>query len=136
MPRTVQPPDPITTVRTRLRAAEQATSDVVLAVESLRTALRQAVAALDDLPRDRAWVPASPPAPPPRPKRTDPPTTQGAPRFLRSKEVTRLCGLSRTTIWRMASDGKFPQRRRITARTVGWLTEEVEGWIRTRERGL
>lgn len=130
MPRPVQNPDSITALRTRVRAVEQAASDVVLAVESLRAALRQTGVAVDELLRDRAGVPAPLPTPAPRP--TDPLTPPGVPRFLRSKEVTRLSGLSRTTIWRMASEGKFPERRRITARTVGWLASDVEEWIRTR----
>jgi predicted DNA-binding transcriptional regulator AlpA len=36
----------------------------------------------------------------------------------------------------MASDGRFPERRRITERTVGWLAEDVENWVRTRMPGL
>ena len=131
MPRTLQSPDPITTLRNRLRLAEQASSEVVLAVESLRAALRQAAAAVDDLPRDRASPPVT--APPSRP--TSQPAAPLAPRFLRFKEVGLMCGLSRTTIWRMQRAGKFPERRRISANAVRWLAEDVEGWIRTRERG-
>jgi predicted DNA-binding transcriptional regulator AlpA len=131
MPRTVQYPDPITTLRTRLRAAEQAASDVVLAVESLRAALRQAMAAVDDVPRERPTVSA--PTLPPRPKR--PPLTSVAPRFLRPKDVARICGLSRTTIWRMQRDGRFPARLRISTNAVRWLAEDVENWINTRELG-
>jgi predicted DNA-binding transcriptional regulator AlpA len=58
-----------------------------------------------------------------------------APRFLRFKEVGLMCGLSRTTIWRMQRDGKFPERRRIGPNAVRWLAGDVEEWIRTRERG-
>ena len=44
----VQSPDPISTLRSRLRAAEQAASEIVVAVESLRAALRQVEVAVDD----------------------------------------------------------------------------------------
>ena len=102
MSRTLQSPDPTTTIRTRLRLAEQASSEVVLAVESLRAVLRQASAAVDDLPRDRPSPPV--PAPPSRP--VSPSPALAAPRFLRFKEVGLMCGLSRTTIWRLASAGR------------------------------
>ena len=128
MPRSVQTPDPITSFRTRLRAADQAAGEVVIAVERLRATLRQAFAAVDEMPQERR--PPSNPMPAPRP--TGLPVTRDAPRFLRPKDVARMCGLSRTTIWRMQREEKFPERRRITARSVGWLAEDVEEWIRTR----
>lgn len=130
MPRVAQVPDPITTIRSRLRLAEQAASDVVLAVESLRAALRQVSAAVDDLPREQA--PPSPPVPPP----VSPPVPTTAPRLLRPKDVTRMVGLSRVSLWRLEQEGKFPPRRKLSTNRVAWLTEEVENWIRTRERGL
>jgi prophage regulatory protein len=46
-----------------------------------------------------------------------------------------MCGLSRTTIWKMQREGKFPERRRIGPNAVRWLAEDVEGWIQTRELG-
>ena len=127
MPRTAHYPDPITTLRTRLRAAEHATNEVVLAVESFRAALRQATAAVDDLPRDR--VPPPVPAPPSRPVSPSPASV--SPRFLRFKEVGLMRGLSRTTIWRMQREGKFPARRHIGPNAVRWLAEDVEEWIRS-----
>jgi len=62
MPRVVQSPDPLMMLKTGLRAAEHAASEIVLAVEALRAALRQVAAAVDDLPRDQ---PASRPRPMP-----------------------------------------------------------------------
>ena len=120
MSRTVQGPDSIATLRNDLRLAEQAASDVVLTVESFRAALRQVVATVHNLPPERL----PPPAPAPV-----------ALRFLRFKEVGLMCGLSRTTIWRMRREGKFPEGRRISANAVGWLAEEVEQWIQTRAVG-
>jgi predicted DNA-binding transcriptional regulator AlpA len=54
---------------------------------------------------------------------------------LRFKEVGLMCGLSRTTIWRMQREGTFPERRRIGPNAVRWLAEDVEEWIQTRQRG-
>lgn len=131
MSRTAQSPDPITSLKNRLRLAEQATSDVVLAVESLRAALRHVAAAVDDIPREQ--VPPSAPALPPKPNREW--AAPAAPRFLRFKEVGQMCGLSRTSIWRMEREGRFPERRRIGPNAVRWLTDDVENWINSREFG-
>ena len=133
MSRTVREPDPITTLRHRLRVAEQAASDVVVAMEAFRATLRQVAAAVDDLPGDRP----SPPAPTPPPKPAEPRPQLTGPRFLRMKTVAELCGLSRTTIWRLERDGKFPARYRLGANSVGWLAAEVEEWMRQpRSRNL
>ena len=49
-------------------------------------------------------------------------------RFIRFRELRRLTGLSRTTIWRLVRRGEFPSARRISAGAVGWLLSEVAGW--------
>lgn len=56
--------------------------------------------------------------------------------ILRTTEVTRLTGLSRTTIWRLERHGKFPARIRLGENSVGWLGEEVQEWIAGRPRGM
>lgn len=55
---------------------------------------------------------------------------------LRTTDVTRLTGLSRTTIWREERAGHFPPRIRLGANSVGWLEDEVLGWIAARPRGM
>ncbi|PLX39775.1 MAG: DNA-binding protein [Deltaproteobacteria bacterium] len=55
-------------------------------------------------------------------------------RFLRAPEVIRITGLSRPTIWRMEKRGQFPQRRSISANSVGWLSSEVENWMASRTK--
>jgi len=54
--------------------------------------------------------------------------------ILRWQEIQKLTGLSRTTIWRLENQRKFPQRIKISTRTVGWLGSEVEDWILSRTR--
>ena len=56
------------------------------------------------------------------------------PSILRVQEVSRRVGLSRTTLWRLAKRGEFPQARKLTAKTIGWLESDVEEWIETRAR--
>jgi len=57
---------------------------------------------------------------------------RGLNRFLRKPEVIKLVGLSDTTIWRMEKRGEFPQRRQLSQRAVGWLSDEVFSWMENR----
>jgi prophage regulatory protein len=56
--------------------------------------------------------------------------------ILRTSDVTRLTGLSRTTLWRLERQGQFPQRIRFGRNAVGWRNEEVERWVESRPRGV
>ena len=53
--------------------------------------------------------------------------------ILRWPAVTEISGLSRSTIWRLERDGKFPKRRQLGPKSVGWLKSEIEAWITTRK---
>ena len=130
MPKGIQNPDSISTLRNRLRPADQAASEVLLAVDSFRVALRQVAMALDNLPEVRLLS-----RPGPSPELGVSPVPERPARILRPRTVTQLVGLSRTTLWRMERTGHFPQRRRIGATAIGWLAEDVENWIRTRSTG-
>jgi len=55
-------------------------------------------------------------------------------RILRFPEVQELTGLSRTTLWRMEKDMKFPQRVQLGKASVGWSLGEVRAWIKHRSR--
>lgn len=50
-------------------------------------------------------------------------------RILRGSEVVAMCGLSRSTIWRLQRAGQFPQRCRIAPGAVGWLHDDIESWV-------
>ena len=50
--------------------------------------------------------------------------------------VHELTGMSRTTVWRLEVEGKFPSRRRLTGHAVGWIEEEVLEWLNNRETGM
>jgi len=50
-------------------------------------------------------------------------------RIVRERELLRLTGLSRSTIFRLERMGKFPQRRKIAVNAVGWIYSEVHSWI-------
>jgi prophage regulatory protein len=48
------------------------------------------------------------------------------------KELCRLLGKSRTTIWRWERDGRFPQRVQTGPNSVAWLLQEIQNWIAAR----
>ena len=48
---------------------------------------------------------------------------------MRTAQLIEKIGLSRSTIWRLESQGEFPKRRQLGPGAVGWLEEEVEKWM-------
>ena len=50
-------------------------------------------------------------------------------RILRIPEVSRATGLSRSTIFRLVQAGSFPPSVKLTARTIGWYSTDIETWI-------
>ena len=56
--------------------------------------------------------------------------------ILRTSDVISLTGLSRTKLWRLERQGKFPTRIRLGRNSVGWREEEVQNWVELRPRGM
>ena len=50
-------------------------------------------------------------------------------RILNSAEVEEVTSLSRSTIWRLERQGRFPRRFQLSDNRVGWLQPEVNDWI-------
>ena len=53
-------------------------------------------------------------------------------RILRLPEVLRITGLSRASIYRLVRSGTFPPSVKLTARTIGWNSTDIETWIAAR----
>lgn len=53
-------------------------------------------------------------------------------RLIRLKEVLRICGMSRSTLYNNIKEQQFPEPIRISARSVAWLQSEVLEWIELR----
>jgi prophage regulatory protein len=53
-------------------------------------------------------------------------------RYIRKSEITRLTGLSLSTIYRLEQDGTFPRRRLLGRNAVGWLAREIVAWLDSR----
>ena len=59
------------------------------------------------------------------------PTTEHH-KFLRLPEVLMRVPYSRSHLWRMERDGKFPKRVKLGPNRVGWLAGEIDAWINSR----
>lgn len=55
-------------------------------------------------------------------------------RILRLRQVCDACGLSPSTIRRRVAAGDFPSPIRLGGNAVGWIEEEVQEWIASRQR--
>ena len=53
-------------------------------------------------------------------------------RFLRIHDVLKITGLSKSQIYSLAKQEKFPQPIKLGTRASGWLCSEVADWIQQR----
>ena len=57
-------------------------------------------------------------------------------KILRRKDVETMTGLSRSTIYKLMSQGTFPKAIRIGPRAVGWRLSDIEVWIDSRTNAV
>ena len=55
-------------------------------------------------------------------------------RILRLDDVRKLIGLHKSTIYRLVASKKLPAPIQLGPNSVGWLREEIDEWIATRQR--
>lgn len=65
------------------------------------------------------------PANPPEPGALE---LEQPPLLLRLPAVLRITGLSRSVIYRLMSEHKFPDSVRLGERTVAWRQSEIDQW--------
>ena len=56
---------------------------------------------------------------------------------MRTPEVVKTTGLSKTTIWRRVRSGDFPVPVKLggpKSRLIGWTQEGIEEWIGSRKQ--
>lgn len=51
---------------------------------------------------------------------------------LRRNEVEKATGLPRSTIYEKMAKGEFPKPIKLTAKSVGWLENEIIAWQKAR----
>jgi prophage regulatory protein len=56
-------------------------------------------------------------------------------RFIRLPELITMLSVSKPTIWRWVSQGKFPKPTKLGERTSAWSVADVEQWIAQRQQG-
>ena len=56
------------------------------------------------------------------------------PKLINTRELTRIIGVSRATIYRWMDAGTFPMSIELSANRVAWLEDEVKDWINSRPR--
>ena len=54
--------------------------------------------------------------------------------ILTIKETSDLIGISVSTINRLIKQGKFPQKRKLSIKRIGFLRYEIDQWIEGKER--
>lgn len=52
--------------------------------------------------------------------------------ILRRKQVQAITGLSRSSIYALMKAGDFPKSIKLSARSVGWVSEQVTGFLESR----
>ena len=52
--------------------------------------------------------------------------------ILRRKDVEKMCGLSRSSIYALIEQGKFPKQIKLSERAVGWISEEIQDFLKSR----
>jgi prophage regulatory protein len=50
-------------------------------------------------------------------------------RLIRLAEVKQRVGLSRASIYKRMSEGRFPKSRSLGARCVVWIESEIDEWV-------
>ena len=53
-------------------------------------------------------------------------------RLLRRREVERITGMSRSSIYRLMQEGDFPRPVRIGPAAVRWKASDIMAWIESR----
>ena len=49
--------------------------------------------------------------------------------ILRRPDVEKRCGLSRSTIYQLMTEGRFPRPLRLGKRAVGWRESDIASWL-------
>lgn len=53
-------------------------------------------------------------------------------KIIRLNQVKERTGLSRSTLYSLIKEKKFPAPVAIGIRAVGWLSSDIDAWIETR----
>ena len=57
-------------------------------------------------------------------------------RIIRMRELVKMLGMSRSSIYRLILLNEFPQQLKLSTRTVGWRLSVIEKWIADKESSV
>jgi len=54
--------------------------------------------------------------------------------ILKQPQVSTLTGLTKSSLYRLIADDKFPKQRKLSegGRATGWFSDEIQEWIDSR----
>jgi prophage regulatory protein len=61
------------------------------------------------------------------------PQSKTSDRIMRLKQIIRITGLSRSTIYHYMGLGMFPQSIKLGLRSVGWLESDIRQWMESKK---
>ena len=56
-------------------------------------------------------------------------------RIYRIREVCGVTGLKPSTIYKLIRENAFPKAIHLTARSTGWPSDVIDGWVNSRIEG-
>lgn len=56
-------------------------------------------------------------------------------RFVSPHELSRLTGLSLTTLWRLRRAGRLPEPVRLSPGRCAWSEDTIQAWLEERRAG-
>lgn len=56
--------------------------------------------------------------------------------FIRLKDVMRITGIARSTIWLWIKNGQFPKSIKISPRVTVWKVSDIQQWIEEKAQGM
>ncbi|WP_425311180.1 helix-turn-helix transcriptional regulator [Leptospirillum ferriphilum] len=59
---------------------------------------------------------------------------EGKMQVLRLRELLKLSGLSKSTIYARIKEGDFPKPIRLGPRSIGWFQHDIESWLESRRQ--
>jgi prophage regulatory protein len=53
--------------------------------------------------------------------------------YLRDKDVAEMLSIGRSSVWRMAKEGKLPAPIKLSQRVTVWKLSDIEAFIASKE---
>lgn len=57
------------------------------------------------------------------------------PQIMRRKDLEKRLGISRSSIYLMMSEGRFPKPIKLGRRAVGWRVDDIQTWLDQLQEG-